>query len=155
LQLTKSQKRLLILLGIVLIYAIYDIFSNLDTYKSFYSGASTEDTAATGTDSVQTVTEESTDPLQSEYLQKWGKDPFFIFVAAKPKKTASYRKVIKGQTFELLAISIKGGSAIALINDKIVKQGDIIAGYQVLKITKKSVILDNGKKKITLVLKPY
>jgi len=41
-QITKSQKRLFILLGLVLVYAVYDISSNFDTYSGFYSDKKTE-----------------------------------------------------------------------------------------------------------------
>ena len=155
-QVTKSQKRLLIILGIVLLYAVYDLTSNLDTYKKFYSGKTLNKITKAVSDTSRSKVVKNAANERKEYLEKWGEDPFYILTAERKTKKPTYRKVARSkETLSLLAISVKAGSTIALINDKIVKQGDIINGYEVLSITKNSVLLDNGKKKITLVLKPY
>lgn len=155
-QVTKSQKRLLIILGIVLLYAVYDLTSNLDTYKKFYSGKTLNRITKAVSDTSRSKVVKNAANERKEYLEKWGEDPFYILTAERKTKKPTYRRVARSkETLALLAISVKAGSTIALINDKIVKQGDIIDGYEVLSITKNSVLLDNGKKKITLVLKPY
>jgi len=157
LNITKSQKRLLIVLGIVLIYFIYDLISNMSTYKDIYLGS--EDTTA-AIDSVDTLSQQGrkNGAVQTKvYLEKWGQSPFYVFRAAPKKyiRKNGRRVKIKKNPLKLLAISLRENHSVALINDKIVKVGDIISGYQVKRIDKKTVYLSDGKKKIKLVLKPY
>jgi mevalonate kinase len=151
-EITKSQKRLLILLGVVLLYAIYDFTSNMDTYLAVYSGKK-----------VVTQTEEKTSsdakpkqasvPHQTAYLEKWGRDPFYKRVVQKKSKQVKKKK--RTTHFILQAISMKDNSSIAIINDKIVKLGDIISGYTLKKIEKKRVVLSDGNKTLVLKLATY
>lgn len=153
-QVTKSQKRLLIVLGIVVAYGIFDISTNLETYKKVYSGSSKARTVKqkTAVDAAKTTTTNSN--MQASYLAGWGRDPFYL----KEKRGPAVNKKIRRKktvNLRLLAISTKGNNSIALINDKIVKLGDIISGYRVLKISQTKVYLSDGKRKITLKLQTF
>ena len=71
-EITKSQKRLFILLGIIVLYGIYDIIVNYDTYSSFYSSDKPK-TAVTAAkkDTVKAAVVQN----KIEYTAGWGKDP--------------------------------------------------------------------------------
>lgn len=149
-EITKSQKRLFIILGIVLAYAIYDFISNSDTYFKFYSGNKKEKTALTSP-------KDSTVKIQKKtnltYKEKWGEDPFYIAEVIKLKKARKKREY--RPKLQLYAISYKGDQSAALINDKFLKVGDLIEGFYLKRIEKNKVILSNGKKKIILTLVKY
>ncbi|GEM_PF-2350796 len=153
-QVTKSQKRLLIVLGIVVAYGIFDISTNLDKYKQVYSGHSKTRVAKSKSNKKTASSTKNARGENVDYLANWGRDPFYL----KEQKIVRKRKGrVKHRTLRLhlLAISRKGNNSIALINDKIVKEGDIISGYQVLRIGGNKVYLSNGRKRITLQLKTY
>ncbi len=151
-EITKSQKRLLILLGIVLAYAIFDFTSNMDTYLAVYAGkkvvAKTKEKASSADKPKQTSVKR-----QTAYLEKWGRDPFYKRVVQKKSKQVKRKK--RAIHFILQAISMKDNNSIAIINDKIVKLGDIISGYTLKKIKKKRVVLSDGKKTLILKLATY
>ena len=149
-QLTKSQKILFIILGIVLIYAVFDFIKNKETYLSFYAGQSTEIPAEEQA-AEQETDQLLNDPLKIDLTSTWGDDPFLIKKKAK-KITKSSRKMVKEPTFVLKGISFKPRGSVALINDRIVKEGDVIEGYKVIKIEEKRVILWDGKKRKILRL---
>ncbi|WP_456440859.1 hypothetical protein [Caldithrix abyssi] len=149
-QLTKSQKILFIILGIVLIYAVFDFIKNKETYLSFYAGQETESPVE------QQAAQEETDqllndPLKIDLTSRWGDDPFLIKKQVK-KVTKRSRKMVKEPTFILKGISFRPQGSVALINDRIVKEGDVIEGYKVIKIEEKKVILWDGKKRRILRL---
>ncbi len=150
-QLTKSQKILFAVLGVVLAYAIFDFVSNRDTYINFYTGKNAQNNNATSvaTKSENRLTE---DPLKISLTSTWGDDPFLIKVKKKIVKKSS-RKRIKEPTFVLKGISYRPDEgSVALINDRILKLGDVIEGYKVIKIEEKKVVLWNGKKRKILRL---
>jgi len=157
LNITQSQKRLLIILGIVLVYFIYDLISNMNTYKNIYLGSEDSSVVADSVDSLGRQANLGENQKQKEYLNKWGESPFYVFSATTKKyiRKNGRRVAVKKNPLQLLAISLRKNRSVALINDKIVKVGDIISGYQVERIDKRTVYLSNGKKKIKLVLKPY
>ncbi len=151
-EITKSQKRLLILLGIVLAYAIFDFTSNMDTYLAVYGGKKVVTKAKAKSSSTSTSKQTSL-KHQTTYLEKWGRDPFYKRVI--PKKSKLIKKKRRTTHFVLQAISMKDNNSIAIINDKIVKIGDIISGYTLKKIDKKRVVLSDGKKTLVLKLATY
>ncbi len=150
-EITKSQKRLFILLGIVLIYAVYDFVANKDTYLAVYTG---QRKAAI----EKKIQHDSNKPLKKQeltkttYLEKWGRDPFYKQVNKRIIKKRNKKKRVR---FILQAVSMKQNSSIAIINDKIVKVNDIISGYTVKKIEKKRAILSDGNKTIILKLATF
>ncbi len=147
-QLTKSQKILFIILGVVLAYAVFDFMSHKDTYLSYYSGESQED--QTQAQTMPAAKKQKTDPLQADLFSKWGSDPFFRAPEVKIRKKHRRRKI--RPHFKLKAVSYRSDGSVALINDRIVKVGDVLSGYRVLKIEPKKVILGNGKHRIVLKL---
>ncbi len=151
-ELTKSQKRLLILLGFVLIYFVYDVVSNWDTYAGFYSGKKTV-VRNKNNEKDKNKTAEQPEQNRQKYLEKWGRNPFYKKVERKKtvKRSVQKRKI----KLFLYAVSMKDNNSVALINDKVVKIGDIISGYTLQKIEKKQVTLSDGKNKIVLKLDTY
>lgn len=149
-EITKSQKRLFIFLGIVLAYGVFDFFSNMDTYMSFYTAKEEEPIlTVTQEDSSKNVLEEK----EVEYLADWGQDPFHIsMVVAKAGVKAKNKYIPK---LKLYAISYKGAESAALINDKFLKVGGMIAGYHLIHIKKNEVTLSDGKKTLKLKLVKY
>jgi len=150
-EVTKSQKRLFIILGLVVAYAIYDFSSNADTYKRFYS-TDEESYYEEPIDNSVSLPEQTEDAkTEVHYNAEWGRDPFYISGYSKGK--TSKKKSRKSIKLSLHAISYNGDSYVALINNKIIKKGDMIAGYTVNKITDAAVYLSSEKKKIVLKLK--
>ncbi len=146
-QLTKTQKILFIILGIVSVYAIFDFMSHKDTYVGFYSGQEEETPVVqSSSDSAQA----QVDQLQTSLFLQWGKDPFLRKEQIKTRKKVKKRR--SRPHFKLKAISYRKDGSVALINDRIVKSGDIIKGYKVIKIDARKVILSNGKHRIVLTL---
>jgi len=150
-EITKSQKRLLILLGIVLIYAAYDFISNKDTYMGFY-GKSKKTVVAKKKNAQKAVKKENTALAGTSYLEHWSHDPFYKKIKSQKKSVA---KKLRKINFHLFAVSIKANESVALINDKMVKEGDMISGYTVTNIGKKKVTLTKGKKTVVLNLVTY
>lgn len=151
-EINKSQKRLLILLALVVSYFIYDIISDWDTYAGFYAGKETVSEQKTKVESAKTAAKMTVEKNRT-YLAKWGRNPFYKKVELKRvTKSARKKRTLK---LHLYAISIKDNNSVALINDRIVKIGDMISGYTLKKIYKKSVLLSNGAKTITLKLDTY
>ena len=141
-EINKSQKRLFIILGIVVAYGIWDFVSNMDTYANFYGGKAETLTADQQQDQ-QTAELAIKKKYSAEYLEKWGRDPFYKKVQKKVKKVVTRKPKIR---LNLYAISEKENNSVALINDKIVKIGDMIGGYTLTRIGKKDVTLKDGSK---------
>lgn len=152
-EINKSQKRLFILLGLVLIYFVYDIISDWDTYAGFYTGKKTVTVQKAEEKKAENMPEEEVEQ-DRPYLAKWGRNPFYQKVQVK-KAAVVTRKKKRSVRLNLYAISIKDNNSVALINDRIVKIGDMIGGYTLKKINKKSVLLTDGAKAITLKLDTY
>jgi len=151
-QITKSQKRLFILLGLVLIYAVYDVISNFDTYASLFSDKKqpvTVQDEKVKSDSAKVLVEVE----RKEYLNKWGRNPFYKKV--EKKRVAKVVKHKRKVNLNLYAISMKDNNSVALINDKMVKIGDMIEGFTLQQIAKKKVTLSDGSRTITLTLDTY
>ncbi len=145
--LTPGQKRLFILLAIVLAYAIFDFVKNKDQYLGFYGKKETAEVKAERSaqaDSLRTAL------VRRVYQKGWGGDPFYVKL---PPRKVKKRPVRKARTFRLKAISFSGESAVAMINNQIVTVGDWIGGYKVLKIEPGRVILGKGSEAKVLTLK--
>ncbi len=147
-QLTKSQKILFIILGVVLAYAVFDFVSHKDTYLNYYSGKNED--AEYQVQTVPSNTKAQRDPLQADLFSKWGSDPFVRYEAVKVRKKRKRKKI--RPHFQLKAVSYRANGSVALINDRIVKVGDVLSGYRVVKIEEKKVVLWNGKHRIVLKL---
>lgn len=146
-EINKSQKRLLILLGAVLLFAIYDFISNYETYTGFYSG-NTEAKKVKKAEENQPA-KNITRNIDRKFLNHWGRDPFFV---VEKRTVRAARKVSKKPDLILQAISYQGSNTVALINDNIVQVGEMVAGYRVLKIDKNKVTLKNDSETKVLTL---
>jgi len=150
-EINKSQKRLLIFLAIVVAFFIIDVINNRETYSRFYAGSSGKKAKAETTpDSLQGKSEKEL-TFQAA-LGNWGINPFYI----TPRQNPSSRKpeVVPVVEIKLVlqATNADGENSFALINDKIVKTGEMVAGYTVLSISKTKVVLSDGQKRKELTL---
>jgi hypothetical protein len=144
-KISKSLKRLLIVLGLVVSYAIIDFISNNDQYDQFYS-------------SKDKPTESSANLIikskKNELLKKkntlvlnWGKDPFRVPITSsvRPRK-----KQAKSGELKLQAITFSGENSFVMINDKILRAGEVVNGFKVLSIQENRVELSKHGKSIYL-----
>ena len=81
--------------------------------------------------------------------------PRDIFAPLKSPKKAEIQAVAQSQqkplpSFDLRGTIVSSGKPIAIINDQLVRAGEWIAGFKVVKISKTGVLLDSGKKRIVL-----
>lgn len=151
-EITKSQKRLLIILGIVICYAIFDFVTHKDEYLSYYLDKETPKKSSIVKKPVDST---AVAVNRAELnIENWGRDPFRdmtkkVVRRAKPKP----RRYVP--TFRLEAISYRDGNSIALINDRILRKGDKISGYRVMDIGSERVVLSNSKNRIVLKLEKF
>jgi len=91
-----------------------------------------------------TITMEDIDPVHNT----WGRDPFIPILGEQiiPRRT-------RDNNLSLSAISWKGGEAVVLINDFILREGESADGAEVVEIHPSSVILNQDGERITLRLK--
>ncbi|MCK4326373.1 hypothetical protein KAW55_06420 [bacterium] len=93
----------------------------------------------------------SSDEVEAQrerFSLSWGRDPF---VLSGGTAQAGKRGVSLGG-FSLNGVSWKGKVGVAIVNDFIVKEGDVFEGYKVIKILKKGIVLEKGGKRYTLGL---
>jgi hypothetical protein len=86
---------------------------------------------------------EGLDPV----YESWGRDPF-AFRYRDRMTTLPLRK----SDLSLSAISWRGDEAVILINDSVLKKGDLVDGAEVLEIFMNSVVLRRDDKQIVLKL---
>jgi type II secretory pathway component PulC len=136
---TKSQKRLFIILAIVVVYAAIDFMMNREDYEQTYAKSPTVDHKSTLIVKARTT---NTQPDLS-----WGRDPFSRGVTKtkirRQKPTPQVRLVLN-------AITYSKENSIAIINDEILQQGDMIEGYVVEQISADEVVLKNNGKTVRL-----
>ena len=152
---TKSQKRLFILLAVVASYAVYDLLTSEPKNRK------------SGTDkAVQSATQNTQDPSSAVSKARsipvdfpatgWKRDPF-----RRDKENISrdnLNKVIESLMSQrpgilhLTAISKNGNQSYALINVQILSVGEIINGYRVVDIRAANVVLKKNDHSFTLVL---
>lgn len=78
---------------------------------------------------------------------QWGRDPF-----ARGGGHATSMPSEAGPTFRVAAVSVAGGKAMAVINGKMISQGEAISGWRVTDISNAGVVLESNGKKITLTI---
>ena len=79
----------------------------------------------------------------------WGRDPFST--SGEVIQTENRRDMSLGNLF-LRGISFRAGVGVAIVNDFILREGDTLESYMVVKILKKAIILERDGKKYTLNL---
>ena len=136
---TKSQKRLFILLGAVVLYAAYDFISNKDDYENMYAGKK-QVVQSKPSKNVQLMATQETRRI-ADLDMDFKKDPFFRDDLVK--KVVKYRKSIKPKTkpLKLQAITYSDANSFVMINDLILSEGEYVEGYVVEKIEKTRVRL--------------
>lgn len=145
--LTKSQKRLLIIMAVVLVFAVFDFIVNSDDYLSFFSKHKTS-TKSKATKTKLAQNNINIKAEQSEkYFHEWGRDPFY------DKNFAVPVKIRREISLTLKAISYEGKNSVVMINDKVLMLGDVIEGYQLIKIDPTQVFLRKGETSKILYLK--
>lgn len=87
---------------------------------------------------------------KNESHYKWGSDPFFMPGMQKGKEGAAK---IDGMT--LNGVIRRKGSGIAIINNRIMRKGDAIAGKRLIEILADRVILSDGDERIELMVEKF
>ena len=82
-----------------------------------------------------------------------------IFAPMRPLKKAQHRITMKGQSrvhqapsLKLKGVIVGGGNSVAIINGKLLRLGESIDGYQVVRIEEKEVFLRSGNRTFKLEL---
>jgi hypothetical protein len=82
-----------------------------------------------------------------------------IFAPMRPLKKAEQRITMKGQprvrsapSLKLKGVIVGGGNSVAIINGKLLRLGESIDGYQVVRIEEKEVFLRSGNRTFRLEL---
>jgi len=160
-QLTRRQIILIGALVIMLIYYFVDsgIFSSKEVLKAVKPNVS-ETEATKEVDNIDVYTRLSS-VAEISWSGDWTNDPFFYATTSTSKNAQDKGLINKifgsaeealSSNFSLTGISWLGNSGFALINESVVKEGDVIGGYTVDRIAFNYVILKQGMKTIRLSL---
>jgi len=94
---------------------------------------------------VATATPELSTRPKLALSDEWGRDPF-----ARGSERATSMPSEAIPSFRVAAVSVAGGKAMAVINGKMIGQGDAIEGWRVTAISNAGVVLESNGRKITL-----
>lgn len=136
----KREKRLLIVLAVILSIGLIDFVLNKDNYLAYYSSFQKEVAKKVDMPVQNEAKIKDTPPVV--YSNTWGNDPFYdpsLEVKKAPVRTVSRRIYLT-----LKAISFSQGKSVAMINSQILAEGDRIEGYTIKKIKQKEVILEQA-----------
>lgn len=154
---SKSQKRLFILLALVAVYAVYDL-STAKTRPAKAVSETAEQAAAAQVEQVAEAVAAVVQPaVQMSFISSdWRRDPFRKQV--EKMNLLNLNKVVetilvpKLGNLHLTAISKSGNKSYALINDQILTVGEVMNGYKVVNIQATQVILKKNDFSFTLTL---
>lgn len=148
-EVSKSQKRLLILLGVVVLYAAYDFISNKDDYDKMYGGKKEIAVKTNPSDKLHLMAAKQTRQI-TDIDMDFKRDPFFR--EDMVKKIVKYKKSTKprARKLKLQAITYSQDNSFVMINDLILSEGEYVEGYIVEKIEKTRVRLSKNGKSIYL-----
>ncbi len=138
-KLTKSQKRLFIILGIVIAYAVFDFISNREQYSKVYLSETEAKTSLMIPPSRLKSAAIKDAPKKNNFV--WKRDPFIRLGQAKPPKKERIAHSNSKARLKLNAITYAADNSFVMINDIILMEGEVIAGYRVEKIYKDKVKL--------------
>jgi len=162
------QRILLIVLGVVILLAIYTFFirrkpavvSNLNKTKSkiqektstikeqVKTAAPLKEVTQAVKEPVKAIVKTGVSKPESILVEsntvkgKWGTDPF----------VRNWVMTAEVSDLKLKAITQSGAKAYALINDQILEAGEIIAGKKIVSIEKDKVVLEQGDRTFTIML---
>ncbi len=148
-KLTKSQKRLFIILGIVIAYAVFDFVSNIEQYNKVYLSETKPKTSLI----IPTAIGKSTTikAVTNKHHFVWKRDPF---IRPGRKEPVKRERIARPEVrLKLNAITYAADNSFVMINDIILMEGETIAGYQVEQIYKDKVKLTKQGKTIYLYSK--
>ncbi len=147
-EITKSQKRLFIVLGIVVAYAAYDFISNKDDYGKMYGGKKEVVVKTNPSDKLHLKAIKQKQITDIDMAFK--RDPFFRSDMVKEIKKYKRKAKPKAKPLKLQAITYSGENSFVMINDLILSQGEMVEGYVVEHIEKTRVRLTKNGKSIYL-----
>lgn len=87
---------------------------------------------------------------EKQNTTEWGRDPFILPVRPSGQPAANSVEDETGKSFSLSAIIYRDGEGAAIINHRILRQGDHIEGMMVQEILSDRVILRGGSKVMEL-----
>jgi hypothetical protein len=139
-----EKRRKQIIYSIFAIAVTWAIFNFPHHKKPFESQSSQNSENAPAV--VAAIPELSTRPALT-LPDQWGRDPF---VRGGERATSMPNEVTP--SFRVAAVSIGGGKAMAVIDGKMIGQGDAIQGWRVRAISNAGVVLESNGRKITLTI---
>ena len=157
-KLTKQQREIIITVGLVfiLVIALSASFGRMKKRspkrkeaKKELSVTETKETEPVKVQERKSLSEAIQKMQLGRWRQNWKRDPFLLSLPREEKKKSLLRKF----SFSHSGIVWKEGKPLALIDDYIVKEGDTIENYTVIKIDRERVILEEAGKKYELLLK--
>jgi hypothetical protein len=144
---SKSQKRLFIVLGLVAAYAVYDLTTSKKPAEPASPQAETRPAAVAEAALIPVEAPVRPRPITATFTA-WKRDPFRGQISTGSRvnleKVVESLLIPKMANFNLTAISKKGQSSFALINDQVVGVGDQINGFRVIEIRHDKVILQKN-----------
>ena len=148
-EVTKSQKRLFIVLGIVVAYAAYDFVSNKEDYDKMYAGKKEVVVKTNPNDKLLIKAVQQTRQI-NDIDMDFKRDPFFRDDI--DKKIIKYKRHSKpkASALKLQAITYSGDNSFVMINDLILTKGEMVEGYIIEQIEKTRVRLTKNGKSIYL-----
>ena len=148
-EVTKSQKRLFIVLGIVVAYAAYDFISNKEDYDKMYAGKKEVVVKTNPNDKLLIKAVQQTRQI-NDIDMDFKRDPFFRDDI--DKKIIKYKRHSKPKSsaLKLQAITYSGDNSFVMINDLILTKGEMVEGYIIEQIEKTRVRLTKNGKSIYL-----
>jgi len=142
---TKSQKRLLLLLAIVIIYGIIDFVQNKDDYAQVYLGNNKVKPAQLASN-INSLLIKKENRLPKIDLS-WKRDPF---VRIEERQVSKVRTTAPKVHLNLNALTYAAENSFVIINNVILKEGEVIEGYRVEKISQNRVKLTKNGNSIYL-----
>ncbi len=160
--LKKSEKRLLIVLGVVIVAVIISQLVSKKEGKETKTNAASEKSLTGQNDTVtSSVTQKKTKQFsyksgKKKFFENWGDNPFSLSsqqqkkIEVVSKDTAKTESKVVLPKHKFLGIFIAEGKKYALIDDLVIAEGEIKEGIQVLRIEDKKVIYKEQGKIFTL-----
>ena len=146
----KSEQRLLLLLGILVIGYVAMTFMGKSTDTPTIIITQNEDKDEADPRAIissinQQVPEILMDPIETS--PAWGHD---IFGDSKPKLAAGSTNTNKVEKFKLTGIMYSQNQTKAIINDKVYYEGMLLDGFLIIAIENESVLISEGKGILTI-----
>ena len=149
-RLNKKEQRMLIVVLVLLVYGIIDLSLNFDRYRAAFEGENT--TVTDWGDSLMTNSNGAVAASRElNVVRAWRVDPFYARTAKAPIITpivsAAENLPMNTPSLPVLtvqAISYSPTNSTAIVNGKIVREGDLLNTFVVTRITENAVILKDA-----------